>query len=52
MQIIKASLTKIQLSQFFYKNMIKKSLDINLLGTINISQIFCEYFVKIKLKEI
>ena len=30
--------------------MIKKSLDINLLGTINISQIFCEYFVKNKIK--
>ena len=34
----------------FSTNMIKKSLDINLLGTINISQIFCEYFVKNKIK--
>ena len=49
MQIIKASLTKFKLSQFFYKYD-KKSLDINLLGTINISQIFCEYFVKNKIK--
>lgn len=34
----------------FSSSLLKKSLDINLIGTINISQILCEYFVNNKIK--
>lgn len=33
----------------FPTKLLEKSIDINLLGTINISQVFCEYFVKNKI---
>jgi|TARA_Y100000031_G_C8200311_1_gene375866 NAD(P)-dependent dehydrogenase (short-subunit alcohol dehydrogenase family) len=33
----------------FPYDLLKKSIDINLLGTLNISQIFCEYFIKKKI---
>tara|TARA_Y200000002_G_scaffold381930_1_gene397370 strand:+ start:334 stop:1155 length:822 start_codon:yes stop_codon:yes gene_type:complete len=36
---------KINFHDFPYK-IIKKSIDINLLGTLNVSQIFCNYFIK------
>ena len=36
---------KINFHNFPYENL-KKSIDVNLLGTFNVSQIFCNYFVK------